>query len=70
MEFLALAAVQLSAIEPRAALEAHSRYGKGTQHPAQLNLGDCFAYAQAKSAQAALLLKGNDFSKTDVEAAV
>ena len=72
-EFLALASVQLSAIEPRAAhdaLEAHSRYGKGTQHPAQLNLGDCFAYAQAKSAGAALLFKGDDFSKTDVEAAV
>jgi len=35
-----------------------------------LNLGDCFAYAQAKAARAALPFKGDDFSKTDIEAAV
>ena len=73
MEFLALAGVAVEPIEARAAhgaLEAFARYGKGTQHPAQLNLGDCFAYAQAKSSGAALLFKGDDFSKTDIEAAV
>jgi ribonuclease VapC len=72
MEFLGLARVDVVAIQPAAAhgaLEAFARYGKGTQHPAQLNLGDCFAYAQARSARAALLFKGNDFSLTDVEAA-
>ena len=52
-----------------AALEAFDRYGKGNQHPAQLNLGDCFAYAQAKLSGAALLFKGEDFSKTDIESA-
>jgi uncharacterized protein with PIN domain len=31
--------------------------------------GDCFAYAQAKSARAALLFKGEDFSRTDAESA-
>jgi uncharacterized protein with PIN domain len=31
--------------------------------------GDCFAYAQAKSARAALLFKGEDFSRTDAETA-
>jgi ribonuclease VapC len=51
----------------RAALSAFSRYGKGTGHPAQLNLGDCFAYAAAKNQGAALLFKGDDFSKTDIE---
>src|SRR4051794_17916874 len=27
------------------AIAAFAAYGKGTGHPAQLNLGDCFAYA-------------------------
>lgn len=51
----------------RAALDAFSRYGKRTGHPAQLNLGDCFAYAVARNRRAALLFKGDDFSKTDIE---
>jgi ribonuclease VapC len=38
-------------------------------HPAQLNLGDCFAYGQAKALKAKLLYKGGDFSATDIEAA-
>ncbi|MGE0499307.1 MAG: type II toxin-antitoxin system VapC family toxin [Rhizobiaceae bacterium] len=42
------------------------RYGKGSGHPAQLNLGDCFSYAVAKSAGAAILYKGNDFAQTDL----
>ena len=73
MEFLALAGIAVAPIEAsaaHAALDAFARYGKGTQHPAQLNLGDCFACAQAKSSGAALLFKGDDFSKTDVEAAI
>ena len=72
MDFLQAARVGLTAIEPRdahGALEAFARYGKGTRHPAQLNLGDCFAYAQAKSTRAALLFKGEDFSRTDAESA-
>ena len=48
------------------ALQAHDRYGKGTHHPAQLNMGDCFAYACAKMNQAKLLYKGNDFARTDL----
>lgn len=71
MEFLGLARVEVAAVEASAhgALEAFARYGKGTQHPAQLNLGDCFAYAQAKASHAALLFKGDDFPMTDIEAA-
>ncbi len=72
MEFLSLTRVDLRAIEPSAAhgaLDAFARYGEGTQHPAQLNLGDCFAHAQAKLSRAALLFKGHDFSMTDLEAA-
>jgi ribonuclease VapC len=51
------------------ALQAFDHYGKGTGHPARLNLGDCFIYAQARVGGAALLFKGDDFSKTDIESA-
>ena len=50
------------------ALEAYLRFGRGF-HPARLNLADCFAYALAKSLDAPLLFKGNDFPLTDVRAA-
>ncbi|MGH4002884.1 MAG: type II toxin-antitoxin system VapC family toxin [Pseudonocardiaceae bacterium] len=45
---------------------AYRDFGKGSTHPAQLNFGDCFAYALAKSAGEPLLFKGEDFSRTDV----
>ena len=41
-------------------------FGKGSGHSAQLNFGDCFAYALAKSMREPLLFKGDDFSHTDV----
>ena len=68
-EFLELAGVRIEPItdkEARTALAAFSRYGKGRGHPAQLNLGDCFAYAVAKNARTGLLFKGEDFDKTDI----
>jgi ribonuclease VapC len=49
---------------------AARKYGKGTGHPAQLNFGDCFAYALAKAMDVPLLYKGNDFSQTDIVAAL
>ena len=52
--------------EMRGALEAYDRYGRRSNHPAQLNMGDCFAYAFAKLQSASLLYKGDDFSKTDL----
>lgn len=45
---------------------AFRRFGRG-RHPAQLNMGDCFAYALAKQQGMPLLFKGNDFAQTDVE---
>jgi len=45
------------------AAEAYARFGKG-RHPAALNMGDCFAYACARSNKATLLYKGTDFTKT------
>ncbi len=69
LEFLVIAGVHIVSITDRetdAALGAFSRYGKGHGHPAQLNLGDCFAYAAAKTYRTALLFKGEDFDKTDI----
>jgi len=51
-----------------AAIEAFARYGRG-RHRANLNMGDCFAYACAKTLNAALLCKGDDFRHTDVRLA-
>ncbi len=48
---------------------AFRKFGKG-RHAANLNFGDCFSYALAKAMDAALLFKGHDFSRTDIEAAV
>jgi ribonuclease VapC len=45
---------------------AYRDFGKGSGHPAQLNFGDCFAYALAKSMREPLLFKGDDFGHTDV----
>jgi ribonuclease VapC len=55
--------------QARLAREAYQRFGKGN-HPAKLNLGDCFAYALARSRGEPLLFKGGDFRETDVEAAL
>jgi ribonuclease VapC len=52
-----------------AALAAYLRFGRG-YHPARLNLADCFAYALAKSLDAPLLYKGDDFRQTDVTPAI
>ena len=57
--------VPIGGAEAQLAIEAHRRYGKG-RHPARLNMGDCFAYACAKTHDARLLYKGDDFSKTDL----
>jgi ribonuclease VapC len=45
---------------------AFGTYGKGMGHPAQLNFGDCFSYALAKTRDLPLLFKGRDFSQTDI----
>ena len=52
----------------RLAVEAYARFGKG-RHPANLNFGDCLTYATARLADQPLLFVGEDFSKTDLEAA-
>jgi ribonuclease VapC len=56
-------------METELALSAFARFGKGQGHPAQLNLGDCFAYACARHHGAAMLCKGGDFVRTDLRLA-
>ena len=65
-EALGLQVVPAGETEWRIAIEASAKYGKGTGHPAQLNMGDCFAYACAKANDAVLLYKGDDFVHTDL----
>lgn len=52
------------------ALTAYQRFGKGSGHKAQLNLGDCAAYTLATSLDLPLLFKGDDFGRTDVRPAL
>ena len=52
------------------AFAAYRRYGKGSGHKAQLNLGDCASYALATSLDLPLLFKGDDFTHTDVRPAL
>jgi ribonuclease VapC len=52
------------------AREAYKDFGKGSGHPAQLNFGDCFAYALAKVLSEPILFKGNDFKNTDLDSAL
>jgi ribonuclease VapC len=47
------------------ARRAFLSYGKGNG-PANLNFGDCFAYALAKARDDTLLFKGDDFIHTDI----
>jgi ribonuclease VapC len=69
-EFLSVAGIRCvptGSKEARTALAAFARYGKRRGHPAQLNPGDCFAYAVARNQGVPLLFKGDDFTKTDIE---
>lgn len=48
------------------AVRAFEKFGKG-RHKANLNFGDCLAYAVAKLSRRPLLFVGNDFAETDIE---
>jgi ribonuclease VapC len=58
-------AVAFDEAQSALAFDAYRRFGKGN-HAAGLNLGDCASYALAKSLDASLLFKGNDFTRTDI----
>lgn len=61
--------VSTTSADAELALSAFARFGKGQGHPAQLNMGDCFAYAAARHHGAVLLCKGDDFPQTDIRLA-
>lgn len=61
----AIAIVPIAAAEAKEAVRAQLRYGNGA-HSARLNMGDCFAYAGARTNGAALLYKSDDFAQTDL----
>jgi len=65
---LAVEIVPLMAADITQVADAYARWGRGN-HPAGLNFGDCFAYSLAHARQCPLLFVGNDFSRTDIEAA-
>jgi len=71
--FLDEAAIRLEPVDTgqaRIALRARIQYGRGMGHGGELNFGDTFSYALAQALQAPLLFVGDDFSATDVTAAL
>lgn len=60
----------VTAAQVQLARRAYRDFGKRSGHPAQLNFGNCFAYALAKALDEPLLFKGNDFVHTDVARAL
>jgi ribonuclease VapC len=66
VEDIAAEEVAISPEVGRFALDASATYGKAVGHVADLNFGDCFAYACAKALKVSLLYRGNDFAHTDL----
>jgi ribonuclease VapC len=60
--------VSIGEQELEIAADDYAQFGKGC-HPAKLNMGDCYAYACAKTNAARLLFIGDDFNKTDIQIA-
>lgn len=48
------------------ALDAAMQFGKIMNHPARLNMGDCYSYACAKAYRTRIAYKGDDFTHTDL----
>jgi ribonuclease VapC len=65
---LSVEVLPFDALHSKVAAEAFVRFGKG-KHPAALNFGDCMTYATARVAELPLLFIGDDFARTDIEAA-
>lgn len=73
MDLVKLARLEIvatSEAEAQMGISAFRRYGRGSEHPAKLNFGDCFAYALARTRNLPLLFKGDDFIHTDIEPAL
>jgi ribonuclease VapC len=66
VEDLGAQEVSISPEIGKKAISASVAYGKAVGHVADLNFGDCFAYACAKVLGVVLIYKGNDFIHTDL----
>jgi ribonuclease VapC len=69
LELLSVEIVPFDRQMANAALDAYARFGKGVGTPAVLNFGDCASYALAKLRDVPLLFVGDDFTRTDIQAA-
>ena len=58
--------IVLEPVTLRHAEIATAAYARYRGRPAKLNLGDCFAYALARTKDVPLLYKGDDFGHTDL----
>jgi ribonuclease VapC len=61
--------VSFDAAQAGVASRAYRDFGRGSGHPAALNLGDCYSYALASVTREPLLFVGENFIHTDVVAA-
>jgi ribonuclease VapC len=52
------------------AAQAYRDYGRGSGHPARLNLGDAYSYALASVSREPVLYLGDDFASTDIQSAL
>jgi ribonuclease VapC len=59
-----------TAEQAQIARQAYRDYGRGSGHKANLNFGDCFAYALSRVKREPLLYKGDDFVHTDLRSAM
>ncbi len=57
----------ITASQAKIARQAYRDFGKGSGNPANLNFGDCFAYALAMESGEKLLYKGDDFTHAWLE---
>jgi ribonuclease VapC len=62
--------VPVSEQHARDAIDAYARFGRAARHPAQLDFGDCFAYALARAMDLPPLYRGADFAHTDIRSAL
>lgn len=72
-QFVKRVEIEVAAVteaEAKEGLRAYQQYSRGSGHPANLNFGDCFSYALAKTRNLPLLFKGDDFVHTDIEPAL
>ncbi len=70
VERLRIATTPMTSTQAAIGHQAYREYGRGAQHRADLNFGDCFSYALAKELDEPLLFKGEDFIHTDVKQAI